>query len=84
MKILVLASNPKGTSPLRLDEEVREIDDGIKRGQFSSSYTLHQKWAVRPRDMRRALLDVNPDIVHFCGHGADEEGLLLESETAGF
>ena len=25
-KILILAANPKDTSPLRLDEEVREID----------------------------------------------------------
>ena len=28
--ILVLAANPKNTPQLRLDEEVREIDNGLK------------------------------------------------------
>ena len=32
-KILILTANPKGTTPLRLDEEVREIDAGLQRAQ---------------------------------------------------
>jgi len=28
-KILILAANPKSTSRLRLDQEVREIDEGL-------------------------------------------------------
>ena len=80
-KILILAANPKGTSRLRLDEEVREIEAGLQRAQKRDQFILEQKWAVRPRDIRRALLDINPQIVHFSGHGAGEEGLLFEDET---
>ncbi len=79
--ILILAANPKGTSPLRLDEEIREIEAGLQRAQKRDQFILEQKWAVRPRDIQRALLDINPQIVHFCGHGAGEEGLVFEDKT---
>ena len=82
-KILILAANPKGTSRLRLDEEVREIEAGLQRAQKRYQFILEQKWAVRPRDIQRALLDINPQIVHFSGHGAGEEGLVFEDETGG-
>ena len=80
-KILILAANPKGTSRLRLDEEVREIEAGLQRAQKRDQFILEQKWAVRPRDIQRALLDITPQIVHFSGHGAGEEGLVFEDET---
>ncbi len=80
-KILILAANPKGASQLRLDEEVREIEAGLQRAQKREQFILEQKWAVRPRDIQRALLDINPQIVHFSGHGAGEEGLVFEDET---
>jgi len=79
--ILVLAANPKGTTPLRLDEEVREIDAGLQRSLHRDQFVLEQKWAVRPRDIQRAMLDLNPSIVHFSGHGTGEEGLVFEDET---
>ncbi|BAZ25367.1 hypothetical protein NIES4073_62720 [Kalymmatonema gypsitolerans NIES-4073] len=79
--ILILAANPKGTTPLRLDEEVREIDAGLQRAKHREQFVLEQKWAVRPRDIQRAMLDINPSIVHFSGHGAEDEGLVFEDET---
>jgi hypothetical protein len=79
--VLILAANPKGTSPLRLDEEVREIDAGLQRSRRRDRFNLVQKWAVRSRDVYRALLDFRPQIVHFCGHGAGNEGLALEAEA---
>lgn len=80
-RILVLAANPKGTQPLRLDEEVREIQAGLLRCGGRAAFDIQQAWAVRPRDVRRALLDYKPDIVHFCGHGSGEEGLVLENDV---
>ena len=78
-KILILAANPKGTSPLRLDEEVREIEAGLQRAKHRDQFILEQKWAVRPRDIQRALLDINPQIVHFSGHGAKSQNKGLEN-----
>ncbi len=80
-KILILSANPKGSTPLRLDEEFREIEAGLQRAQKREQFELHQKWAVRPRDIQRAMLEVNPHIVQFSGHGAGEEGLVFEDET---
>jgi hypothetical protein len=79
--ILLLAANPKGTTPLRLDEEVREIDAGLQRARNRDQFVLEQKWAVRPRDIQRGMLDSKPSIVHFSGHGTGDEGLVFEDET---
>lgn len=79
-KILILAANPEGTTPLRLDKEVREIDAGLQRAKHRDQFNLDQRWAVRPRDIQRAMLDINPQIVHFSGHGAGDEGLVFEDE----
>ena len=68
-KILLLAANSKGTTPLLLNEEVRKIDAGLQRSKHCEQFVLEQKWAVRPRDIQRAMLDINPQIVHFSGHG---------------
>jgi hypothetical protein len=80
-KILFLAANPKTTSRLRLDEEVRDIEEGLKRSRQRDQFTLEQKWAVRSWDIRRALLDIKPDIVHFSGHGAEDKRLILEDDS---
>lgn len=76
-----MASNPRNTSQLRLDEEAREIDEGLRRANKREQFKLEQKWAVRSRDFYRAILDHQPQIVHFCGHGAGEDGIVLENET---
>lgn len=79
--ILFLAANPKGSLQLRLDEEVREIDAGLHRAKRREQFVLQQRWAVRTRDIQRAMLDFKPQIVHFSGHGEGGEGLVLEDET---
>jgi hypothetical protein len=79
-KILILAANPKGTSRLRLDEEVREIESGLQRAQKRDQFVIKSMWAVSPMDFRRAMLDVEPQIVHFSGHGEGDGGLAFEDE----
>lgn len=79
-KVLILAANPT-TTPLRLDEEVREIDSILQRAKKREQFQIKQHWAVRVRDVSHALLDEKPQIVHFSGHGAGEDGLVLENET---
>jgi hypothetical protein len=67
--ILMLAANPKGTSSLHLDREAREIIEALQRAKYRDCFLLEQRWAVRPKDLQRALLNVTPRIVHFSGHG---------------
>ncbi|MGJ3250235.1 MAG: TIR domain-containing protein [Elainellaceae cyanobacterium] len=79
--ILFLAANPKDTGRLRLDQELRDISDGLQRAQKRDQFTLEQRMAVRPRDIQRAMLDISPQIIHFSGHGAGEEGLVFEDDV---
>src|SRR5271166_387760 len=67
--ILILAANPKGTERLRLDEEVKKIEQGLERSKRRDQFKLVVKWAVTDDDLRRAMLDNEPEIVHFSGHG---------------
>ena len=78
--ILILASNPKGTSVLDLDREIRDIREGLRRSQNRDQFHIELRGAVRPIDLRRSLLEVKPQIVHFCGHGDGEDGLVLEDD----
>lgn len=78
--ILILASNPKGTSALDLDREIRDIREGLRRSQNRDEFRIEVRGAVRPIDLRRALLDVEPQIIHFCGHGTGNDGLVLEGD----
>lgn len=79
--ILVLAANPRDTEPLCLAEEVEEIAKGLRRARKHDEFVLHRKLAARQEDVRRAMLDYHPNIVHFCGHGAGAAGILFEDET---
>ena len=79
-KILILAANPIDTTKLRLDEEVREIDAGLRRAMQRDKFELQQRWAVRVRDIRQAMLDENPHVMHFSGHG-ETEGLMFENQS---
>jgi hypothetical protein len=80
-KILLLSANPKDTSRLRLGEEMREIKEGLKRAKKRDDYSIDTAQAVRYRDIHRAILEYEPHIIHFSGHGSGEEGLVFEDET---
>jgi len=79
--ILNLSANPSNTDRLRLDQEVREIEAELLRAKNRDSFDLISKWAVRVDDLARALLDYNPQIIHFSGHGGGDEGLALEDDN---
>ncbi|MEH2124303.1 CHAT domain-containing protein [Nostoc sp.] len=79
-RILILASNPKGTSVLDLDREIRDIREGLKLSPNRDEFDIEVRGAVRPSDLRRAMLEVKPQIVHFCGHGSGKDGLVLEND----
>lgn len=79
--ILILAANPSDTARLRLPKEVREIQEGLALSDGRDRFEVVSQWAVRPDDLRRALLRYQPDLVHFSGHGASVQGLLFEDDA---
>ncbi|PLZ42971.1 hypothetical protein CBP27_03485, partial [Fischerella thermalis WC542] len=76
-KILILTAIPHG---LRLDKEIREIEEAIRRASNRDLFEIRVRTAVRPQDIRRAIAEEQPEIVHFCGHGLKDGSLLLEDE----
>ncbi|MGH9762608.1 MAG: CHAT domain-containing protein, partial [Blastocatellia bacterium] len=80
-RILFLAACPKNTPRLRLDEEIRQIDNALRSSNERESFGLHVKFAVTPKEWVQALLEVSPQIVHFAGHGSPDGGLALESSN---
>ena len=77
-KILVLAANPQNTPGLRLDEEVRSIQRSIQLATERDRFQVISEWALRTEDLIQTLLTHQPHIVHFIGHGAGDQGLVLD------
>ncbi|NJO65545.1 MAG: CHAT domain-containing protein [Richelia sp. RM2_1_2] len=76
-KILILAAIPHG---LRLDKEIRSIEEAIRRATNRDLFEIKIRTAIRPADIRRAIAEEQPSIVHFCGHGLEDGSLLLEDD----
>lgn len=79
IKVLILAASAKTLRP-RLEQEVRDIAEGLRLAQKRDQFVLEQRWAVQIRDIGRAILAIKPHIVHFCGYEG-EAGLAFESEA---
>ncbi len=71
-KILILAANPKGD--LRLDYEIKDLKDAIKRNE---KFDVEIELAVNAESIDNLILENHPLIVHFCGHGAGKKGLVF-------
>jgi len=76
--ILIFAACPLDQPRISLDWEVREIESGLRHSR--KHFEIKQQWATRPKDLRRSLLDHKPEYVHFCGHGAGHDGIVLEGQ----
>jgi hypothetical protein len=76
--ILIAAAAPSDEARLRLDVEVRDIEEGLRLAEQRDQFLLEKIWATRVRDLRRAMQTHKPTIVHFCGHGTGEQGIVLE------
>lgn len=79
--VLFIASNPLDQQQLRLDEEAREIEIMIRKSEFRESVAFISKWATRPLDILQAINEINPTIVHFSGHGSDQDELVLQDNS---
>jgi hypothetical protein len=77
-KILVMAANPLDTSRLQLPQEMKRIRESLRRSAQRELFEVVMREAVTAEDLRLALLECEPQIVHFAGHGVGEPGLVLE------
>jgi hypothetical protein len=82
IQILILTANPSntGVDQLDLDAEVEQIKEAFQRSLHRDRFQVITKLATRPTDLRQALLEYRPQIVHFSGHGTETQGLVLEND----
>jgi hypothetical protein len=76
LKILFLAANPDDKTRLKLDEELRNIQDRIRETEFRDRIELTTRSALRHGDLRLALLEEKPHIVH----GSVHDELILQDD----
>src|SRR2546423_15096715 len=79
IKALFLAANPAATKRLALDEEIRLIEEMMRKARYRDALVFQSAWAVRPDDLLQLLNEHQPHIVHFSGHSIGE-GLQLAGE----
>lgn len=80
-KVLILSANPSDTSQLRLSEEIRDIKESLKLLKGECQILIESVGAARYRDLSKHILEYQPNIVHFSGHGSGESGLLFEDPS---
>lgn len=78
--ILFLAANPHGTSPLKLSEECAEIQRELKLTLHRDDFHFESRWAVGIDELMRHLMELDPSVIHFSGHGGRSTGVLLQDE----
>ena len=77
--ILFLSADPADAVRLRLGEELREIHEKLQLSKRRDLFRLEQRMSVRPADFTQAILDTQPQIVHFSGHGSEAGALCFEN-----
>jgi hypothetical protein len=81
VKVLFLASDPFKQNALALDEEIRAITARLRGAEYRDTIELISAWAVRPDDLQALLLQHQPQVVHFSGHGTDSGELVLKDQN---
>ena len=74
-KILILSSNPR--RDLNLDREISDLSNAVQRLE---KFEIRLGLGVRSQELAELLAEHSPEIVHFCGHGAGEKGLVFQDE----
>jgi hypothetical protein len=76
----MLAANPIDQNRLALTDEYRLLRSKLFDNIDAGSCDLRVEWAARAADLKRALRETQPHIVHFSGHGNDESISLEDDE----
>ncbi|HEX2687179.1 MAG TPA: CHAT domain-containing protein [Kofleriaceae bacterium] len=79
--ILFLSANPSDTSRLALDEECAAIKRELRMTAHRDDFEFRSAWAVTVDEMARHLIEWQPTIVHFSGHGVGSAPALTRTSA---
>lgn len=78
--VLFIAASPEDQDPLRLDREVREIQQKVRASDYRDSVRFEHRPATQVTDLIQMLNEVRPDVVHFSGHGSQHALAFEDSD----
>lgn len=78
--VLLITAQPDETKPLKIDREIREIQERVRSSEMRDSIHFEYRPATRVTDLLQHLNEVAPDVLHFSGHGADA-GIALHDAS---
>lgn len=81
--VAFFATDPATASDRRLllDEEVREIQQKIRLSDHRDAVKLESRWALRSGDILQYMNELEPTVVHFSGHGTNQDELVLQDRN---
>lgn len=80
VRVLFLAACPSETPQLRLDQEIKAIQEALRMSKNGDRFEVQQSWAAGDRDLQDGLLRYSPDLVHLSAHGSGGGQILLEQQ----
>ncbi|MGB9169774.1 MAG: CHAT domain-containing protein [Nitrososphaeraceae archaeon] len=81
--ILFLSANPTATDPLELIKECNIINQKLKAAANKGDFKLEQRHDISIKWLIEELLNYNPQILHFSGHGSPNSSLIFKNEDTG-
>lgn len=91
IQVVLVAANPRGTTPLQLGDEVRRIESELAHSAYAETIAGHDEesaqiqirpvWAAQLGDVVRNVIAFRPSVVHFSGHGEGPDGLIMVGES---
>jgi CheY-like chemotaxis protein len=81
--ILFLSANPAQTQPLELIKECNLINQKIRSAPGRELLKLEQRHDISIKWLIEELLNFDPKILHFSGHGSERSALLFKNENTG-
>ena len=67
--MLYSTANPDAARPLRVDAEMRQVQEAVRGSRLRDNIALHYRPAANLKSIMDGLNDLAPGIVHFSGHG---------------
>lgn len=81
LKILLASAIPRDVDRLRVDKEFRRIIDKLRGSRYRDRLRVIQIPALRFEDLRTALMEHEPHVLHLSCHGEPNGSLLFESSA---
>jgi RNA-directed DNA polymerase len=79
-KILFLSSEPTDAGALSVNKEYRQIYNELEISKLKEKFLLVNRGTIRPIDFTKEIFKLEPDILHFSGHGTGKSGLCFEDD----